>query len=281
MENARLMEQRLIEILKTKSKDVADLLEVEKELGRVREEIETMQGELRRFMDSQVAVRRGDRSAFREEQEHSRGDSSWKNAHSSRSTAPEVEKTYSESHQATRVAQSADHPFPKINRDNTRRVSSYVYLGDLAPGESEAMHLARERNGAAWRTSRYRPDASRKAETVSLRMRRPRRDKVVLNITISREERDQSLQQNSLHIRSSDVNDKTKQLRDLAEKQGSRIRSSSFSRDPNGREFANVSLRVPMKNYSALTHALNTLSGKVENVSVRRDAPPRLACQSS
>ncbi|HJX25360.1 MAG TPA: DUF4349 domain-containing protein, partial [Chthoniobacterales bacterium] len=53
MKNARLMEQRLIEILKTKSKDVADLLEVEKELGRVREEIETMQGELK-FMDSQV-----------------------------------------------------------------------------------------------------------------------------------------------------------------------------------------------------------------------------------
>ncbi len=31
LKNARLMEQRLIEILKTKSKDVADLLEVEKE----------------------------------------------------------------------------------------------------------------------------------------------------------------------------------------------------------------------------------------------------------
>src|SRR5207237_9627845 len=54
MKNARLIEQRLIEILKTKSKAVADLLEVEKELGRVREEIETMQGELK-FMDSQVA----------------------------------------------------------------------------------------------------------------------------------------------------------------------------------------------------------------------------------
>ncbi|MEY2529845.1 MAG: hypothetical protein QOJ05_1935, partial [Verrucomicrobiota bacterium] len=54
LKNARMMEQRLIEILKTKSKDVADLLEVEKELGRVREEIETMQGELK-FMDSQVA----------------------------------------------------------------------------------------------------------------------------------------------------------------------------------------------------------------------------------
>src|SRR5204863_7287592 len=54
LKNARSMEQRLIDILKTKSKDVADLLAVEKELGRVREEIERMQGELK-FMDSQVA----------------------------------------------------------------------------------------------------------------------------------------------------------------------------------------------------------------------------------
>jgi glycine cleavage system regulatory protein len=96
---------------------------------------------------------------------------------------------------------------------------------------------------------------------------------VVLNITISREEQEQSLQQTTLRIRSSEVNDRTKQLRDLAEKQNGRIRSSSFSRDPNGREFANVSLRVPMKNYSALMQSLNTL-GKVEDVTVRRDDRP-------
>jgi hypothetical protein len=69
------------------------------------------------------------------------------------------------------------------------------------------------------------------------------------------------------------VNDKTKQLRAIAEQQGGRIRSSSFSRDPNGREYSNVSLRVPMKNYNALMQALNGL-GKVENVSVRRDDRP-------
>src|SRR4029079_4297694 len=41
----------------------------------------------------------------------------------------------------------------------------------------------------------------------------------------------------------------------------------------NGREYSNVSLRVPMKNYSALMQSLNGL-GKVENVSVRRDDRP-------
>jgi hypothetical protein len=65
------------------------------------------------------------------------------------------------------------------------------------------------------------------------------------------------------------VDEKTKELLGLTEKQNGRVRSSSFSRDPDGREFANVSLRVPMRNYNALMQSLNSL-GKVENVSVQR-----------
>src|SRR5436190_11847688 len=47
LKNARVMEQRLIDMLKTKTGKVSDLLQVEKELGRVREDIEKMQGELK------------------------------------------------------------------------------------------------------------------------------------------------------------------------------------------------------------------------------------------
>ncbi len=53
LKNARVMEQRLIDMLKTKTGKVSDLLQVEKELARVREEIEKMQGELK-YWDSQV-----------------------------------------------------------------------------------------------------------------------------------------------------------------------------------------------------------------------------------
>src|SRR5438034_1047207 len=53
LKNARVMEQRLIDMLKTKTGKVSDLLLVEKELGRVREDIEKMQGELK-YWDSQV-----------------------------------------------------------------------------------------------------------------------------------------------------------------------------------------------------------------------------------
>src|SRR5436190_14115685 len=53
LKNAHVMEQRLIDMLKTKTGKVSDLLQVEKELGRVREEIEKMQGELK-YWNSQV-----------------------------------------------------------------------------------------------------------------------------------------------------------------------------------------------------------------------------------
>ncbi len=53
LKNAHVMEQRLVDMLKTKTGKVSDLLQVEKELGRVREDIEKMQGELK-YWDSQV-----------------------------------------------------------------------------------------------------------------------------------------------------------------------------------------------------------------------------------
>ncbi|PYJ19433.1 MAG: hypothetical protein DME92_12455 [Verrucomicrobia bacterium] len=63
----------------------------------------------------------------------------------------------------------------------------------------------------------------------------------------------------------------------MQEPNGTRWNSTSRSlatnrsrhRDPDGREVADVSLRVPMKNYPALMQSLNSL-GKVENVSVQR-----------
>lgn len=45
--NARQMEQRLIEILRTRTGKLADVLTVEQELSRVREQIERMEGRLR------------------------------------------------------------------------------------------------------------------------------------------------------------------------------------------------------------------------------------------
>lgn len=267
LKNARLMEQRLIEILKTKSKDVADLLEVEKELGRVREQIETMQGELK-FMDSQVAFATVT-ITLAEKNMNLPAAFLLKEKAQLSLYATEVEKTYNDI--KALASPKVQITTAQIDRDNTGRVSARLSLL-LAPEESEAVigkikGMARVENFQV-QTERVSQGGDGLGENA-----KTERDKVELNITLSRDEQETALQQTSLRIRTPEVNDKTKQLRAIAEQQGGRIRSSSFSRDTNGREYANVSLRVPMKNYNALMQALNGL-GKVENVSVRRDDRP-------
>src|SRR6478672_241860 len=267
LKNARLMEQRLIEILKTKSKDVADLLEVEKELGRVREEIETMQGELK-FMDSQVAFATVT-ITLAEKNMNLPAAFLLKEKAQLSLYATEVEKTYNDIKALASAKVQITNA--QIDRDNIGRVSARLSLL-LAPEESEAVinkikGMARVENFQVT-TERVSQGGDGLGESA-----KTERDKVELNITLSRDEQEIALQQTSLRIRTPEVNEKTKQLRAIAEQQGGRIRSSSFSRDPNGREYSTVSLRVPMKNYNALMQALNGL-GKVENVSVRRDDRP-------
>jgi hypothetical protein len=267
LKNARLMEQRLIEILKTKSKDVADLLEVEKELGRVREQIETMQGELK-FMDSQVAFATVT-ITLAEKNMNLPAAFLLKEKAQLSLYATEVEKTYNEI--KALASPKVQITTAQIDRDNTGRVSARLSLL-LAPDESETViakikGMARVENFQV-QTERVSQGGDGLGENA-----KTERDKVELNITLSRDEQETALQQTSLRIQTPEVNDKTKQLRVIAEQQSGRIRSSSFSRDPNGREYSTVSLRVPMKNYNALMQALNGL-GKVENVSVRRDDRP-------
>jgi len=55
LESARQLEHRLLEFASSKTSDVKGLLEVERELGRVREEIETLAGRIAGY-DGQVAL---------------------------------------------------------------------------------------------------------------------------------------------------------------------------------------------------------------------------------
>jgi hypothetical protein len=55
LSNARKLEARLLELLASGAKDVKDLLEVERELARVRETLERLEGKMKLF-DSQVSM---------------------------------------------------------------------------------------------------------------------------------------------------------------------------------------------------------------------------------
>jgi Domain of unknown function (DUF4349) len=263
LKNARVMEQRLIEMLKTKTGKVADLLQVEKELGRVREEIEKMQGELK-YWDSQVQFATVTISLAEKDMEEPAAFLLKERAQLAL-YAPEVEKIYNDIKAlASPKVQIAN---AQLNRDYSGRVSARVSML-IAPEESDSV-IARVKGFG--RVENFQVQTERIAQGGSgmSQNAKTKRDRVELNVTISREEQEQAFQQTSLRIRTSAVDEKSKQLRELTEKQNGRVRSSTFSRDPDGREMASLSLRVPMKNYSALMQSLNSL-GKVEDVSVQR-----------
>ena len=263
LKNARVMEQRLIEMLKTKTGKVADLLQVEKELGRVREEIEKMQGELK-YWDSQVQFATVTISLAEKDMEEAAAFLLKERAQLAL-YAPEVEKVYNDI--KALASPKVQITNAQLDRDYSGRVSARVSML-IAPEESKAVigrvkGFGRVENFQV-QTQRIAQGGSGMSENA-----KTKRDKVELNVTISHEEQEEAFQQTSLRIRTSSVDEKSKQLRELTEKQNGRVRSSSFSRDPDGREVSDVSLRVPMKNYSALMQSLNSL-GKVEDVSVQR-----------
>jgi TFIIF-interacting CTD phosphatase-like protein len=264
LKNARVMEQRLIEMLKTKTGKVSDLLQVEKELGRVREEIEKMQGELK-YWDSQVQFATVTISLAEKDLEEPAA-FLIKERSQLALYAPDVEKVYNDI--KTLASQKVQITNAQLNRDYSGRVSATVSML-IAPEESGEV-VARVKSFG--RVENFQTQTERIAQGGSgmSENAKTKRDKVELNTTISREEQEQAFQQTSLRIRTSSVDEKAKDLRTVAEKQGGRVRSSSFSRDPDGRELANVWLRVPMKNYPALMQSLDSL-GKVENVTVQRE----------
>jgi hypothetical protein len=263
LKNARVLEQRLVEMLKKKSEDINDLLQVEKELARVREQIEQMQGELK-FWDSQVQFATVTISLAEKDMEEPAAFLLKERAQLSL-YSPDVEKIYNDI--KSMASPKVQITNARLDRDNSGRISARVSVL-IAPEESDGVigkvkAMARVENFQV-QTERVAQGGNGMSENA-----KTKRDKVELNISLSREEQEQAFQQTNLRIRTSAVDEKAKELRNLTEKQNGRIRSSTFSRDPNGREFANVSLRVPMKNYPALMQSLGAL-GKVEDVSVAR-----------
>jgi hypothetical protein len=229
----------------------------------VREDIEKMQGELK-YWDSQVQFATVTVSLAEKDMEEPAAFLLKERAQLAL-YAPDVEKIYNGikalASPKTQITNA------QLDRDNTGRVSARISVL-IAPEESDAQ-IGRVKTMGRVENFQVQTERVAQGGTGMSENAKTKRDKVELNITISRDEQEQALQQTSLRIRTSAVDEKTKELRNLTEKQNGRVSSSSFSRDPDGREFANVSLRVSMKNYSALMQSLNSL-GKLENVTVQR-----------
>jgi hypothetical protein len=263
LKNARVMEQRLIDMLKTKTGKVSDLLQVEKELGRVREEIEKMQGELK-YWDSQVQFATVTISIAEKDMEEPAAFLLKEHDQLALYVA-DVEKSYNEI--KSLASPKVQITNARLDRDNAGRVSARMSML-IVPEESDAVIDRVKKIG---RIDRFQTQTERVAQGGSgiSENAKTKRDKVELNITITRGAEEQAVQQTSLRILTANVDHNAARLKSEATKSGAEIRNSTFSRDPDGREVANISLRLPMKNYAAMMKSLNQL-GKIKDVQVER-----------
>ncbi len=268
LRNAKRMEERLLDMLQKKTGKVSDLLEVEKELGRVREEIEKMQGELKYY---DALVQYATVTVLLAEK-----DLSEPAAFLLKETAnlalfsTDVEKTFAEVKSALQNAR-AQIVQSTLERDNSGQATARMQLL-LEPEESEAViarikTLGRVQNFNL-QTERVAQDGSGLSQTAKVE-----RDKVQLNLVISRTGEEPAVQQTTLRILTPSVADKVTKLKEETAKLGGDLRSSTFARNPDGAETANLSLRVPMKNYPAVVAVFNQL-GEVKDLSVQRNDQP-------
>src|SRR5205807_4305648 len=134
LKNAHVMEQRLIDMLKTKTGKVADLLQVEKELSRVREEIEKMQGQLK-YWDSQVQFATVTISLSEKDMEEPAAFLLKERAELAL-YAPDVEKIYNEA--KALASPKVQITNAQLDRDYSGRVSAQVSML-IAPEESDTL----------------------------------------------------------------------------------------------------------------------------------------------
>jgi hypothetical protein len=183
LKNARIMEQRLIDMLKTKTGKVSDLLQVEKELGRVREQIEQMQGELK-YWDSQVQFATVTIQLSEKDMEEPAAFLLKERAQLAL-YAPDVEKIYNDIKALASPKMQITNA--QLDRDNSGRVSARMSIL-IAPEESDGV-IGKVK--AMGRVENFQVQTERVTQggTGMSENAKTKRDKVELNITISRENR--------------------------------------------------------------------------------------------
>jgi hypothetical protein len=268
LRNAQRLEKRLLEMLEKKTGKVSDLLEVEKELARVRESIEQMQGELK-YYDALVQYATVMISLAEKDLNEPAAFLLRETANLSLFSA-DVEKTFGEVKSALQNA-SAQIAQSTLDRDNSGQATARMTLL-LDPKESDAViekikSLGRVRNFNL-QTERVAQNGSGLSNTAKVE-----RDKVQLNLVISRSGEEPAVQQTRLAILTSAVPEKVARLKAETIKLGGELRGSTFTRTPDGQELANLILRAPMKSYPALMKAFKAL-GKVKDVNIQRNDQP-------
>ena len=267
LDNSRRMETQLQQLLQHSNGKVADLLEVERELGRVRGEIEQMQGELKLYdfeveyatVTISVAEKDLDQAAaflLKERDEFSL-------------FAVDVEATFAKARQAADTFQAhvieAD-----LNHNSGTDISALLIVSvppeQIEPFLAQVKSLGRVDNFTRQteRVARNGGDNDQPADET-----RTDKDRVLVHLTIRAD--DESRKQVALTVVTPSVEQAFEKSKALALVQpGGEVVSSSFNQAAEGQSTAQLSLRVPAKAYDTVLEQLRAL-GRDSTFSVQRD----------
>ena len=92
-------------------------------------------------------------------------------------------------------------------------------------------------------------------------------------ISLSLTDDDAPLQETALTVRADDVDAQSQQIKKTAATNGVEVKASSFERQPDGTELAQMTFRLPMAKYPAFLESVKGL-GKVESLTVQRQDRP-------
>jgi hypothetical protein len=280
LRNAQTMEDRLVDLLKTKTGKVSEMLEVERELGRVRGQIEQMQGQLKlydtlvAFATVTVVVREKDLNQPAAYVQKERATLAL--------FAPDVEAAFAQARQIASEAKAQIAQSQMTRDDRGRReatLSIFVAPENAADAIAKLKGLGRVQNFND-QTERVARDGSGQLDAAKVE-----HDPVQVNVSIVPDE-ERTVQQTSVSVQTNEVEAKATQIKQAASTAGATVTNAGFERAANGAELARMTLRLPLRNYAALLEQVKAL-GEVKDFTVNRqdtgaageNAPAEIALQ--
>jgi len=264
LRNSKRMETRLLEMLEKNTGKVSDLLQVEKELSRVRGEIEQMQGQLKLY-DSLTAYATVTISLT--EKDLNQPAAFLLREHANLSLfSKDVEKTFTEA-KAVANAAKAQTIESRIERNSAGQISATLHLL-FTPETADAAILRIKTLGRIQsfnsQTDRVARNGSGNSDSATIE-----RDKVELNLVIQHDAESAS-QQTRLAVQTDRVEEKVAQIKQEAAMEGIEIKNVTFNRTSDGVEVSNLSFRMPLQKSPAFLAQIKKL-GSVKDFTVNRN----------
>jgi hypothetical protein len=264
LRNARRMEDGLLALLKNTQGRVSDLLQVERELGRVRGEIEEMQGQLK-LWDALVAYATvtvqlseknlDEAAAYR----MSRIDTLLL-------ASADVEKTFQRAN-ATAAAAKAQVVQSNVSRDIGGRASAVlVLLLDPATADATIAQLEGVAHVLNYHSATERVARGGSTDAANARVER---DRVQLTISIASQDQTPA-QRTQLRIETPQVENAAAALRRFLSDKGAKIEDSSFAQLADGGQSASLRASFPLASYPEILARFQQ-AGAVKNLTVQRN----------